>query len=187
MTVKFSSFTYRYRRILKGLKSYFAVLILFVSMMSILNSRAYAAEYNETQIKLAFILKVLDFVDSFPGDKNNLTFCLYGFEPAEYAIVKSDLNNSKQPNINLINNPSMRESRLCSIMFFHNNFQDYQNILDYTKNGSILTFAEIKYFADEGGMVEFYKHKGKYRFIINNELAIKQNILFNAKLLEISK
>ncbi|MBT4989047.1 MAG: YfiR family protein [Rickettsiales bacterium] len=146
-----------------------------------------ASEYSENQIKLAFIFKVLDFIDDFPAQDDKLTLCLYGFNTDEVKVISQDIDYSKHSDITLTNQPNRRSSQTCNILYFRQDYADYKNILDYIKNAPILSFAEIKYFTDHGGMVEFYKYKGKYKFIINNELAIKKNISFNAKLLEISK
>ncbi|MBT4922399.1 MAG: YfiR family protein [Rickettsiales bacterium] len=150
-------------------------------------AHASAPEYNETRIQLAFIFKVLDFIDSLPNSENTLELCLYGFPSDEVNVIRPDIDHSKRTDIKLVNEPDINKIKSCNIIFLSKNYTDYKNILDYTKNSPILTFAEIKYFTDEGGMVEFYKYKGRYKFIINNELAMNQNILFNAKLLEISK
>ncbi|MBL6785606.1 MAG: YfiR family protein [Rickettsiales bacterium] len=155
--------------------------------MLIVNKDALANEYNENQVKLAFILKVLDFIDNMPIDSNNLKLCLYGFNATEVDFIIEDLDYSKHTNLTLINEPALKNAKNCSIIFFQKNFEDYKIVLDYTKDYPILTFAEIKYFTDNSGLVEFYKYKGKYKFVINNDLAIKKEIFFNAKLLEISK
>jgi hypothetical protein len=162
-------------------------LITCFSFLTSQSNKVYASEYNENQIKLAFILKVIDFIDKMPTDTKNLDLCIYGFSKDEVNIISEDLKYSKSYNIELTNSPSLQKITKCNIVFFHNDYDNYKNILDYTKDYPILSFAEIKYFTDYGGLVEFYKYKGKYKFLINNELAIKKDIFFNAKLLEISK
>jgi hypothetical protein len=168
-------------------KTCLCAIVLTITLIIIPKINIQASEYNETRIQLAFILKVLDFVDSFPGDKDQLQLCLYGFSGDEVEFIRQDIDYSKHTKIILHNQPKLQNPRSCNIIFFNKNYVEYKNILDYTKDSSTLAFAEIKYFSDHGGMVEFYKYKGKYKFIINNELAIKKNISFNAKLLEISK
>jgi hypothetical protein len=163
------------------------IIILLTLNIITYNKKAYATDYNENLIKLAFILKVIDFIDKMPIDTKSLDLCIYGFPKDQVKIIAEELKYSKRYNIELTNSPNLKQIAKCNIVFFSNDYDNYKNILDYTKDYPILSFAEIKYFTDYGGLVEFYKYKGKYKFLINNELAIKKDIFFNAKLLEISK
>ena len=165
---------------------YFIVFTLLTSLCNV-SKQSFANEYDENLIKLAFILKVIDFIDKMPIDTKNLDLCVYGFSKDEANIIAEELKYSKRYNIKLTNSPNLKQITNCNIVFFSNDSDNYKNILDYTKDYPIISFAEIKYFTDYGGLVEFYKYKGKYKFLINNELAIKKDIFFNAKLLEISK
>lgn len=176
-------FSYILRRLTLNL---LIALTIFIGLFST-NKKAFASEYDENLIKLAFILKVIDFIDKMPTDTKNLDLCIYGFSKDEVNIISEDLKYSKSYNIELVNSPSLQKITKCNIVFFRNDYDNYKNILDYTEEYPILSFAEIKYFTDNKGLVEFYKYKGKYKFLINNDLAIKKNIFFNAKLLEISK
>ena len=164
-----------------------AFMLVLVILFAIPKQQLQASEYNENQIKLAFILKMMDFIDDLPQKEDKHVMCFYGFIEEEFNELKTNINDMKSANLTLVKKNNIDTSRSCRIAFINNNYTEYKKLLDYIENHSILTFAEIQYFIDNGGMVEFYKYNDKFRFRINNKLALSKGIRFNAKLLELSK
>lgn len=160
---------------------------LFFLVIFLLPQKVYSQNYNEDQIKLAFIFKIIDFIDNSKEFSKEQELCLFGFSEKDFNSLKETINLNKYNNISLSKKNNSESSVNCKIIYFSNNYSDFEKILDYTEKLSILTFAEKRYFLDFGGLVEFYKSNDKFRFRINNKLALSKGIRFNAKLLELSE
>lgn len=151
---------------------------------------AYAKEKNsnikETLIKVAFVFKFLDYLDPEWIGNGEISFCFFGFSDDKFAFLRDNVAKTSHSNINLIKKENITSRNECKIIYFDNNYKDnYQSVLKDLGDESIITVSDMKYFADNGGIIEFYNYRDKVRFFINNDDAVQRNIKFSAKLLEL--
>lgn len=180
------------------LRVVFFVFLFFVLLFS--SIRPVFAGLNDelvkTQIvKLAFIFRFVDYIN-FNGDSTGaaevqasqdmLTMCLFGVSPENHQKILQLIGAEKLKKIDIVNKQKINSSKKCNIIYIDSYYQgDYIDILKYVADKPILTVSDIRYFSDNDGIVEFYNFRGKIRFFINNEAALKKNIEINAKLLEL--
>ncbi len=77
-----------------------------------------------------------------------------------------------------------REAKDCQALYIAtNNSLNYRHILATIKNWPILTISEASYFARNGGVIQFYRKKGKTHLIINLNAAHKARLEISSRLL----
>lgn len=163
-------------------------MVLFAILMPLSYAKAEHHEFEEkeTLVKIAFIFKILDYTKADWPENADMPLCFYGFSKEKFAFISSNLSQTPYKNIKLMRKEKGKSVDSCTIVYFDGSFaDDYEAVVAKIKGKPILTIADIKYFADKGGIIEFYNYRDKIRFFINNEVALKQNIKFNAKLLEL--
>lgn len=151
---------------------------------------AFAKEQNstvkETLIKVAFVFKFLDYLDPKWIGNGEISFCFFGFSDEKFSFLRDNVAKTSYSNVALIKKDNIESSNECKIIYFDNDYQEnYQTVLKHLGNQSIITVSDMKYFADNGGIIEFYNYRDKVRFFINNDDAVQRNIKFSAKLLEL--
>jgi hypothetical protein len=169
-----------------------AVILLIISAMHY-PMQAYSSEaeeqstelISEYQLKAAFVYRFVQLIDNnWPVSGQNVDICVSGDKNALYALQKIDVKSIN--NHPIIVKYRKIDFKKCNVIYFTQLEDDkVKKVLLPLTNSNILTIGENRYFNDYGGVVEFYKYRGKIRFRINHDNAKKSGIQFNAKLLEL--
>ena len=179
----------------KVIHKYIAKIILLASLLfaSTIFAKESDVSIDEQRLKIAFIFKFIDFVDSKWPVKNSETinFCVYTgnnkklSRNIDYYLKDARYSNNK---MNVLFDISTKKVNECDIVYFTNIYSGkYERIINHIKRKGVLTIGDKKYFADNYGMIEFIKYRGKIRFKINSKSAMKAGVIFNSKLLELSE
>lgn len=175
-----------------GKACYLVVIILFLNNNS---ADANSAKQNkalitEAEVKLAFLYSFISFTDnrhSLYADLDHIGICIFGTLNSQEKEVYNNEEAKVIYNKNVIiyNNPYKINN--CNLVYYLKNFnKNLDHALLSVKKG-IITVGEIPFFIDKGGMVGFYKIRGKVRFKINSLASRNRGVLFNAKLLELGE
>jgi hypothetical protein len=74
------------------------------------------------------------------------------------------------------------------VLFISGSEQDrMRQILDALRGSSILTVSEVKGFAQNGGMINFYIQQDKVRFEINPDAAERGRLNLSSQLLRLAR
>ncbi|MCK5719345.1 MAG: YfiR family protein [Thiomargarita sp.] len=180
---KFNSYIIRKLRII-------LCLLLISSSFSVAIARPIAQEY---QIKAVFLYNFANFIrwpDSvFSFDAAPFNICILGEDPFQTAIdltVEGEQVNSHPVKIKRIAN--IYNIQICHILFISKSEEDYlNNILYEIKTYPILTVSDIDSFINQGGMIQFFKHRKRVRFYIAPNVLKQVALQANANLLRIAK
>jgi hypothetical protein len=144
---------------------------------------------DEEYLKIAFISKFIKYIDNNWNHYNEYNLCILGdnknLNQISMRFSVPPINNKKfiiTPNLNKENITKNK----CNILYFSKYYRDDpKEILE--KNYQLLSIGDLRYFTDNGGIIEFFNYRGKIRFKINDVAAKKANIEFNSKLLELGE
>jgi hypothetical protein len=166
--------------------------IIIILGIFLIPAASYSSEADEAEEKLktAFIFRFTEFVDSGWGHKKGqvVNFCILTKLNQENKTFYGKFSNRNMAGdkLNIIYNPTIKATKKCEVIYFTKSYEKkIDSHLANIKNGAI-TVSDKKYFIEKGGLIEFYKFRGKVGFRINNDKAVKSGLLFNAKLLELA-
>lgn len=160
-------------------------ILLIIILLRFFVGVSYAGT-EEDAIKMSFIFRFVEFIDSkWPKTdaQQEIKLCVFGDFDEEtkntyLGFAGKNVLNKKSAII-----PNPKNITNCNILYFTKYAKSYKEFLPRDES-NILTIGDIPYFNHEGGIIEFYNHRNKIRFRINEAQAIKSQIQFNAKLLE---
>ena len=169
----------------------FYKFIFIITSFFVVSGFSYSSKNaSEEKLKTAFIFRFAEFIDmGWKHEKGTpVIFCIYTKLNQEKRDFYTKFSNRKMTGdqLKIIYNPSKEDLENCEIVYFTN----VDNIImeDYIsriKDG-VITVSDSRYFIEKGGIIEFYKYRGKIGFSINNNKALESGIKFNAKLLELA-
>ena len=140
---------------------------------------------EEYKLKAAFIFRFIQLVDNnWLGQDNVIDLCVSGNEKVVKTFNEMGINNIKGKEIKISYNDM--DFKNCNVIYFTQLEEEKtKQALSVLQDSNLLTIGETRYFNDDGGIVQFYKYRGRVKFYINAEAAKQNNIIFNAKLLEL--
>ncbi len=171
--------------------------IQFIAVISIFNVSLCLAEENsieEYQIKAVYLFNFALFFTwpdyTFKHPSQAFRICILGQNP--YGIdLELVVENETVEGHQVIVQPirSVYRSQHCQMLFVSQSEQyRLANIFAYIQRYPILSVSDIKGFAQQGGMIEFFNTPyNEVRFIIAPEAVNEANLLASANLLEIAQ
>jgi YfiR/HmsC-like len=170
---------------------------MFLGNLTISNQSAPSGEYK---VKAIFLFNFTQFAEwpSNPqsGGNNHTAISkkpfiigIIGKDP--YGIyldetVKGEKVNNRPLVVSRYN--SVKEMGDCKILFVSKSETlNLKQILKDLKDKSILTVSDISDFSINGGMIEFFNKEDKIGLRINNEAAVKANLMISSKLLSLAE
>ena len=171
-------------------KSFLIILfgIIFLFQWCFPVSFAYADTFV-SQVKAAFVLKIIDFVE-WP-DKENTTFVVsvLGDEELFESFKSLGVNKAKGKKLVLKRyNVNEKDKEKCDVFFISKlNGQNLPDILAQLENTSVLLIGDDPSFAQMGGMVSLVESKGKLGMEINLAQVKKARLKISSRLLRLAK
>jgi hypothetical protein len=173
--------------------------ILFIAVISILNVSLCLANTEENwieeyQIKAVYLFNFALFFTwpdyTFKHPSQPFRICILGQNPYGIdldLVVENETVEGHQVIVQPIH--SVYRSQRCQILFVSQSEQyRLANIFAYIQRYPILSVSDIKGFAKQGGMIEFFNTPyNEVRFIIAPEAASEADLLASANLLEIAQ
>lgn len=186
-----------YKISLNIVKIFCTILLLLLSfnidvLAKDLTNSVVEVEIDEIKLKFAFINKFIEYIDkgwSNAYSDGKIIIDVFGDVTTEQFTILQGFNQNKIKNIPVVIrvNPNIKKTINSDVVFVTKGSNyDIKDIIRQS-NDYVLTIGDVRYFIDEGGIIEFYNYRGKIRFDINDDKAKEKGIFFNAKLLELSK
>jgi hypothetical protein len=164
-----------------------------VGAIAFLVPRACARDFNEYQVKAAFLYNFAKFVDwpaqSFKGPNAPIAICIVGQNP--FGTMLEDTVNGKA----LEGRPfvvrtisDVQQAGGCHILFVSSSERKHvQPILESIRTPGVLTVGETEGFAAKGGIINFKLDGGRVRFEINVDAAAKEGLQIRSNLLSLAQ
>ena len=175
---------------IKGLKILIFVLLLSLSQL-ILHIVESSALQDQDQVKSALIYNFIKFID---WPKNRMqsaddTFCMgiIGRDPMVNTLKMLENKIVKGRKIIFKQYHSSSEVSYCHVIYISPSLKEhFVEIHKQLKGKGILTISHYKGFDKDGGIIDFYIKDNKFKFIINNDNAISENLKISSKLLNLA-
>lgn len=154
---------------------------------------AETAPTREYQVKAAFLLRFLQFVEwpeqAFGQPDSPLRIGILGEDPFGVALDHIAANERVRNRPLLITRSAMvADLRTCHMIFVANSERDrLDEVAKELPAEAVLTISDIEGFAERGGTIRFYLADKKVRFEINPTVAQRQHLKVSAQLLSLGK
>ncbi len=153
-------------------------------------SRAMVLEY---QVKAAYLYNFAKFVD-WPADKlldgsGPILVGVLGKDPFG-SLLDSTLKGKtvRGHSLEVRRVSGLAELKQCHIVFIPEpERRRLAEILQSLGNESVLTVSEMRQFADDGGMINFFTDENKVRLEINVEATERAGIRISSQLLKLAR
>lgn len=162
-------------------------IIIFIMLLAPMEANTSA--YNDTQIKAAYLINLIKFID-WPNNtsiNDNIRICIIGdnlFKTIETDFEKSNISGK---NIILINQKQDSQLHSCSIVYISESEKSgFDSLLNSLQHYPVLTISDINKFAQNGGMIGFINYNGTIRLEINAKKLSESNFTIDKQLLDIA-
>lgn len=173
-------------------RSWRALFALVVAVL-LLPLPARAEDALEYQVKGAFLAKFTVFVEwpsgAFESDTAPLVIGLAGKDPFDSTFEKLLANQDTRGHpLKLKRFRKPGDVSPCHVLFVSDIEEaHWAEIFSKVGQQAVLTVGESERFAEQGGVIGFYKEEGKVRFAINVDAAARAGLKINSKLLALAK
>ena len=154
---------------------------------------AEAAPTKEYQVKAAFLLRFLQFVEwpeqTFPQADSPLRIGILGVDPFGTALDEMAAHERvRNRPLTITRSAVVMDLQSCHLIFVAASERGHvDRIIDELPAMAVLTISDIDGFAERGGMIRFFLADKKIRFEINPETAQRQQLKVSAQLLSLGK
>lgn len=150
------------------------------------------AQYNEYQVKAAFISNFAKFIDwpQAPPAEGAIpqAFCIIGADPFGPNVESLRGKSLPGTELTLTRIASLTEARGCRLLYISASEQGrLGTILQALAGSPVLTIADIEGGARQGVMINFYLEQEMVRFEINAEALRRAGLTARAKLLKLAR
>jgi hypothetical protein len=169
------------------------VLFVFCPVWSGIQTSARGDSPNEYQIKAAFLLNFVKFIewpaDTYPAPQSPFAICVLGEDP--FGAVLDNALDGKSVGSHPISLRRMKEiswSRRCQVVFVSSSEnRNYPAIVESVRGARVLLVGETEGFAMAGGTIEFKLEENHVRFVINPDAAQRSGLMLSSKLLMLAR
>lgn len=170
------------------LTKYLSLFVLYLGYSAALYAAPEQQSEDERLLKTAYIYNFAKFTrwpdGSFKQAETPLRLCTIGKNTLSADL--KDLEGKKIQGhsviVTAIEKP--QQAKNCQALYIATrNSLNYKHILGVIKNWPVLSISEASYFARNGGIIQFYRKKGKTRLVINLNAAHKAGLEISSRLL----
>jgi hypothetical protein len=163
-------------------------LVCFCFLTKVNAKHSISHNPTEETVKIAFISKFAKYIDNNWIRDNKIKLCILGkihnLDDIKSTFKNTSINSYQLQILDVKDSYIVKKE--CNILYFSKLYRsDPKIIID--KFYKLLSIGDLRYFTDNGGIIEFFNYRGKVRFKINEQAAKKANIVFNSKLLELGE
>jgi hypothetical protein len=138
-------------------------------------------EYRVKAEHLVNFTKFVDWPDA--GDASPLSICVAEVNP--FGTALSDLVSGEHVNGRLLQARVVRQTRGCHVLFIPKRVAHGLYLRAVEKNG-LLTVGETPAFLNDGGIINFVLDQGRIRFEIDQDAAVRANLVISSRLLRLA-
>lgn len=169
------------------------VTLVAVLMASDTHAHAETAPTKEYQVKAAFLLRFLQFVEwperSFATPEAPIRIGILGDDPFGQALDQITAAERIRNRPVLVERAAaVRDLHQCHMIFVAGSERERLDLVAMQLPAEgVLTISDIDGFAERGGMIRFFLADKKVRFEINPSVAQRQQLKVSAQLLSLGK
>jgi hypothetical protein len=143
-------------------------VVLAITIALVLTKNSFAKEKSYYELQAELVYNFTEYVTWFSHEaKSPKSLCIIGDNPV-IPYLKELLENKNEENIIIVRKHENDYLEDCNILFINDNYDGYlRRILLRVKNKPILTFGNMKDFAENGGIVQFTLRNNRVEFKIN--------------------
>ena len=165
--------------------------LTFLTLMFVIND-AIANEFQEEQVKVAFIYNFAKFVewpnDAFKSEATPIGIYVLGSDPISSILDTLKEKTLRGRKFNLRRVTRLDNLEECHILFIGaSERNNIRNVLASIKNDHILTVSDMDRFAQQGGMIGLATIEGKISFEVNIDAVQHSRLKFSSQLLKLAK
>ena len=169
------------------------IMILALDTAPVQAQAEETAVSNEYQIKAAFLLNFLKFIEwpsaVLPRNDSPITIGILGQDPFGSALPDTlrDENVRGHP-LSLRRSSDINDLRACQLIFISKSEAPREGqIITSISELPILTVSDNAGFCREGGVIQLYLEDKKVRFMINQPGALNLGLKVSSQLLNVAK
>ncbi len=152
-----------------------------------------APKFSEYEVKAAFLLNFLQFVEwpaaATTNDGTPLTICVLGDYPFGAALdetIKGETIQGRPLTIRRVH--QVAEVKSCALVFICRSEKPrLKDTIQALRGCGALTVSDVDQFCQCGGMIGLVNEGGRIRFEINQEAADQGNVKISSKLLRLAR
>ncbi|MCX7008389.1 MAG: YfiR family protein [Kiritimatiellaeota bacterium] len=152
-----------------------------------------APKYSEYDVKAAFLLNFMQFVEWPASATTNaeapLLIGVLGEDPFGATLegtIKGETIHGRP--LTIKRKRQVAELKDCHLIFVcHSEKNQLKEITSALRGCSALTVSDIEQFCRYGGMIGLFNERGRIRFEINQEAAEQSNLKISSKLLRLGR
>ncbi len=174
------------------MKNIAIILIIagFIGTVQISSGNAGPREFDEYEVKAAFLGNILKFIDGPNKEREtgNYRICIYGSDPfGRYTDIIQGVKIRGKA-VQVRNTGSLRALSGCSILFVSSSERRRINsVLEAVRDLDVLTVGDTEGYAKQGIMVNFYIEASKVKFEINLTSIKRSRINVSSQLLKLGR
>jgi hypothetical protein len=180
------------RTVIAATTNRIVVLLLILSLAPLLigSSLAYPQQYDEYQVKAAFLNKLLMFV-KWPEpmqESDRIIIGVLGANPFKAHIRDVEGQSVRGKRVIVKQILTVREARQCHLVFIGSSEKDRLGyILSALSSSPVLTVSDSDGWAKQGVMINFYVEQGMIRFEVNIDVAKNAGLTVSSQLLKLAR
>jgi len=167
-------------------------LMMCLGLSFIVVSFAAPSQFQDYQVKAAFIYNFANFVewpaDAFENERSPIILGIMGKNPVNEILSSVKLDSIEGREVLTRTFKSHEELEFCHILFVGKSEKaNLKKIFAKIKGMSILTVGDSEKFVKSGGIINFVEIDSQIRFEINVDAAVKSKLRISSKLLNLSR
>lgn len=151
-----------------------------------------AAEVPEYELKAAFLVNFVKFVDwpqiAFAGERTPLAICVYGKDPFGRGLDAAVEGQRLGERILHVQRPDgLDDLDACHVLFVGlSERHRLGQVLARVEGRPVLTVADTEGFLNAGGMINLVLELDRVRFLVNPQAAERSGLKISSKLLRLA-
>jgi hypothetical protein len=168
------------------------ILLLCAAFVCFIPIRALATEPSEYEVKAAFVYNFIKFVEwpshSFTAEDSPFVVGVLGQDPMNDALESLRGKTAQGRKLAVKRFNRMGDLDRCHVLYVgRSEKEQIAAVLKATTNLNVLTVADMKGFAQAGGVVNFITQENRISFEINVGTAERAGLKVSSKLLKLAR
>ena len=169
------------------------LVVLAGMLLAGVTEGAAAEATKEYQVKAAFLLRFIQFVEwpegSFPAEDVPIRIGILGEDPFGSTLDRViGGERIRHHSLTVERATSVMELRNCQVIFVAASERDrLREVVAQLPMEGVLTVSDLEGFAEQGGMIRLFLADKKVRFELNPSVAHKRQLKLSAQLLSLGK
>jgi hypothetical protein len=157
-------------------------------LIAAVGTGAQAQSLGENDVKAAFVLKLVNFVQWPSSGTNDLVIGFIGADATSDALQRQVAGKSVNGRRVVVRRMGLDgDLKACQVIFVGDSERkNTPSVLERVRGTSVLTVGEYDGFGQRGGIVNLMLNEGKIRFEVNPHAAERAHLQISSRLLSLA-